>query len=155
MVSQRNALLMSGFSILMLLPMCSSLSAAYKKHGNIKWHSYGQHICEVEHASLIFSATRGLAHEATIFTSHQVGRQLLWVGFIAVFHFPCCALLLPVSVVLSHHLVTLTEFHPNGSGKGGVSFKGLIYSLGICFLCVIVWFCHLKCNYYCLKKSSS
>ena len=49
---------------------CSSLSAAYKKHENIKWHAYGQCIQEVEHASfspLVFSATGCLAHEATIF----------------------------------------------------------------------------------------
>ena len=49
---------------------CSSLSAAYKKHENSKRHAYGQHIQEVEHASfspLVFSATGGLAHEATIF----------------------------------------------------------------------------------------
>ena len=49
---------------------CSSLSAAYKKHENIKRCAYGQRIREVEHASfspLVFSATGGLAHEATIF----------------------------------------------------------------------------------------
>ena len=49
---------------------CSSLSAAYKKHENIKRRAYGQRIREVEHASfspLFFSATGSLAHEATIF----------------------------------------------------------------------------------------
>ena len=30
---------------------CSSPSAAYKKRKSIKWHVYGQRICEVEHAS--------------------------------------------------------------------------------------------------------
>ena len=50
---------------------CSSLSAAYKKHENIKRRAYRQCIQEVEHASfspLVFSATGGLAHEATIFS---------------------------------------------------------------------------------------
>jgi len=49
---------------------CSSLSATYKKHENIKRRAYGQRIREVEHASftpLVMSATGGLAHEATIF----------------------------------------------------------------------------------------
>jgi len=49
---------------------CSSLSAAYRKHENIKRHAYGQRIREVECASftpLVLSATGGLAHEATIF----------------------------------------------------------------------------------------
>ena len=49
---------------------CSSLFAAYKKHENIKQCAYGQRIREVEHAlfsPLVFTATGGLAHEATIF----------------------------------------------------------------------------------------
>ena len=40
---------------------------------NIKWRAYGQRIREVEYASfspLVFSATGGLAHEATIFYKH-------------------------------------------------------------------------------------
>jgi len=52
---------------------CSSLSAAYRKHENIKRRSYGQRTREVEHASftpLVLSTTGGLAHEATIFYKH-------------------------------------------------------------------------------------
>ena len=48
----------------------NKLSVAYKKHENIKQRAYGQRIQEVKHASfspLVFSATGGLAHEATIF----------------------------------------------------------------------------------------
>ena len=50
--------------------MCSSLSATYKKHENIRRRAYGQRIREVEHVSfmpLVMFATGGLAHEATIF----------------------------------------------------------------------------------------
>ena len=116
---------------------CSSVSAAYKKRKNNKRHAYGQCICEVEQASDFYPLLEDWLLMTLSFTSHLVGKQLLWVGFVAIFHFPCCALLLPVSVVLGHHLVTLTEFHPNASGMGGVSFKGLIYSLSIVF-CVLL-----------------
>ena len=49
---------------------CSSLSATYKKHENIKRRAYGQRIRDVKHASfkpVVMSATGGLAYEATIF----------------------------------------------------------------------------------------
>jgi len=48
----------------------SYLSAAYKRHENVKLRAYGQRIWEVEHASFIpimLAATGGLAQEATIF----------------------------------------------------------------------------------------
>ena len=51
----------------------SPLSSTFKKHENIKRQAYGQRIREVEHASftpIVMSATRGLAHEATVFYKH-------------------------------------------------------------------------------------
>ena len=69
-VNQRNVL---GFQSLAASNKCSSLSAAYKKHENIKCRAYGHRIREVEHASfipIVLSATGELAHEATIFYKH-------------------------------------------------------------------------------------
>jgi len=48
----------------------NSISAAYRRHDNIKWCAYGQRIREIEHASftpIVMSATGGLAPEATTF----------------------------------------------------------------------------------------
>ena len=62
-----------GLQPLCCLIKCSSLSATYKKHEDIKRRAYGQRIREVEHASftpLVMSVTGGLAHEATIFYKH-------------------------------------------------------------------------------------
>ena len=49
-----------------------SISAAYRRHKNIKWRVYGQRVREIEHASftpIVMSATVGLAPEATTFYS--------------------------------------------------------------------------------------
>ena len=46
------------------------ISAAYRRHENIKRHAYSQRIWEIEHASftpIVMSATGGLAPEATTF----------------------------------------------------------------------------------------
>jgi len=68
---------------------CSSLSAAYRKHENIKRHAY---------ANRIFSATGGLADEATIFykrlaslwsTKWGIVMPSLWAGFAVACPFPC------------------------------------------------------------------
>ena len=48
----------------------NSISAAYRRHENIKRRAYGQRVWEVEHASftpIVMSATGGLAPEATTF----------------------------------------------------------------------------------------
>ena len=48
----------------------NSISAAYRRHENIKKRAYGQRVWEVEHASftlIVMSATGGLAPEATTF----------------------------------------------------------------------------------------
>ena len=48
----------------------NSISAAYRRHENIKRRAYGQRIREIEHASftpIVMSATGGLAPEATTF----------------------------------------------------------------------------------------
>ena len=48
----------------------NSISAAYRRHENIKRRAYGQRVREVEHASftpIVMSATGGLAPEATTF----------------------------------------------------------------------------------------
>ena len=48
----------------------NSISAAYRRHENIKRRTYGQRVREVEHASfipIVMSATDGLAPEATTF----------------------------------------------------------------------------------------
>jgi len=78
---------------------CSSRSAAYRKHKNIKSRAYGQRIREVVHASftpLVLSATQwGLAHEATIFykrlasLSGGIVMPSLWAGFAVACPFPC------------------------------------------------------------------
>ena len=61
---------MYGYSIHMLPPTDTQMSACYRKHERAKKHAYEQHIREVEHASftpLVLSATGGLAIEATNF----------------------------------------------------------------------------------------
>ena len=48
----------------------SSIQSCFKKHEAIKKRAYESRICKVEYStftSLVFSATRGMAHEATIF----------------------------------------------------------------------------------------
>ena len=132
---------------------CSSLSATYKKHENIKHRAYGQWKREVAHASftpLVMSATGGLAHEATIFYKHlatlylpsgEIVMPSHWAGFAAAFLFRCCILPSLASAVLCRHPVTMTELHPNGSCKGGASFNGLINNrlyLFVCFLIVTI-----------------
>jgi len=101
---------------------CSSLSATYKKHENIKRHAYSQRIRLVEHASfmpLVMSATGGLAHEATIFykrltSLHLISGEKVMPShcFTATFLFCCCDLPSLVLGVLGHHPVIMTELHP-------------------------------------------
>ena len=48
----------------------SSIQSCFKKHEAINKRAYESRICKVKHStftSLVFSATRGMAHEATIF----------------------------------------------------------------------------------------
>ena len=48
----------------------SSIQSCYRKHEAIKKRAYESRICEVEHSTfipLVFSATGGMGHEATIF----------------------------------------------------------------------------------------
>jgi len=80
---------------------CSSLSAAYGKHENIKRRAYDQRIREVEHASftlLVLSATGGYLMKPPSFTnvwllfcppSGGIVIPSLWAGFTATCPFLC------------------------------------------------------------------
>ena len=62
-----------GFNPYAASNKCSSLSAAYRKHGNIKCRAYGQQIREVEHASFtpldVLSACGGCLMKPQSFTN--------------------------------------------------------------------------------------
>ena len=60
---------------------CSgSISAAYKKHEDIKKRAYGQRVREIEHGvftPLVFSTTGGMGREATTFYK-RLADKLAW-----------------------------------------------------------------------------
>ena len=140
---------------------CSSLSAAYKKHENIKWRAYGQRIQEVERtlfSPLVLSATGGRAHEATIFykrlaslLSNKWGDSysvtLGWLRCCLSFSMLCSAIACIRGAWSSTGHFDRTP-PPIDLVWGRVTFNVMIYCLSLKFcllyLCVVLYFVSRK-----------